>query len=166
MKPEDLKPEDREELRRLAPPRVLWGFVAAAKEKLDAVVWRAMGGPETEDFLHALETGGQHPLLQQWERLKATVTANRPAPGLLEQNTRRLAVLMVESLVRAGLGKDAARRRAAEAVERLFPTTTKRTIKHWQRNYSIRAEDEGQIAKAIERHGHNHDRPTSITLPL
>jgi hypothetical protein len=152
-----MKPEDRDEARRLAALNVLWNLLAGAKNKADAVVWRAVGGPEAEDFLHALETGGQHPLLQKWEELKATVAANRPAPSLLDRNTRRLAVLMVDTLVRADLGKEAARRRAAKAVQRVLATATPRAIKHWQHNYSISADDEGLIAQAIERCGHDHD---------
>jgi hypothetical protein len=153
-----MRGEDRDELRRLAALSMLWGLLAAAKEKADVVTWRREGGPEATDFLRALETGAPHPLLLKWQELKATVAANRPVPSLREQNTRRLAVLMVETLVRTGLGKEPARRRAAKAVEHLFPTTNKRTIKCWQRNYSIGADDERLIAMAIERHGHDHDR--------
>lgn len=133
-------------------------LLAAKDQAADVVVWREHGGPEAEDFLHALETGGAHPLLQRWQDLKATAAANRPVASLLDQNTRRIAILMVESLVRAGLGKDAARKRAAEALQRVLPTTTKRTIKYWQGNYSITVDDEPLIAQAIEHHGHDHDR--------
>ena len=111
-----MKPEDRDEARRLAALAVLWELLAAAKEKIDVVDWRAEGGPEAEAFLHALETGGQHPLLRKWEELKATVAANRPVPDPLDLNARRLVVLLVEALHRAGLGKRDARKRAAKAL--------------------------------------------------
>jgi hypothetical protein len=156
MKP--LKPEDRDEIRRRAARSMLYRAVINEKNRTSVMDWRRDGGPESEDFMHALETGGQHPLLETWQELRRTVAANRPVPSLLDQNTRRLAVLMVASHVRAGLGKDAARKRAAKAVEHLLPGTTKRTIKYWEANYSVTADDESLIAQAIEHCGHDHDR--------
>ena len=129
----------------------------AAKEQVDPIRWRGEGGPELEDFLHALESGGQHPLLKRWENLKATAVANRPAASLLDQITRHLAVLMVESLVRAGLGKGAARRRASEELQRVLPGATTRAIKYWQNHHVLTADDERLIAQAIEHHGHDLD---------
>src|SRR4029077_1270274 len=85
-------------------------------------------------------------------------TANRPAASLLDQNTRRLVVLMVESLVRAGLGKGAARTRASEALQRVLPEATTRAIKYWQAGYVLTSDDEWQIAQAIEDHGHDLDQ--------
>jgi hypothetical protein len=153
-----MKPEDRDQARGLAALNFLRHLLAAAEQQLDVVTWRRQGGPEAEDFLHAVESGGQHWVLRRWETLKATVAGNRPVAGLLDRNTRRMAILLAESLVRAGLGKDAARKRTAEAVKSLLPETTKRTIKYWQGNYLIQVEDEGLIAQAIERQGHDPDR--------
>jgi hypothetical protein len=153
MKPEDLK--DRDEVRRLAALAVLWELLAAAK-KVDAVTWRRMGGPEAEAFLHALESGGQHPLLRRWEELKATVAANRPAPDPLDRRARQLTVLMVETLVRAGMGKDAALKWAAAAVKSTFPAS-KDAIRSWQRAYpTVTSDDEKLIAGAINRYGADH----------
>ena len=95
MKPEDLKPEDRDRLRELATLKVLWELLAAAKKNLDIVTWRREGFPEAEDFLHALESGGLHPLLEKWQELRRTIAANRPVPVPLDSNARRLTVLLV-----------------------------------------------------------------------
>lgn len=92
MKPEDLKPEDRDRLRELATLKVLWELLAAAKKNLDIVTWRREGFPEAEDFLHALESGGLHPLLEKWQELRRTIAANRPVPDPLDSNARRLTV--------------------------------------------------------------------------
>src|SRR3954464_3395358 len=116
-----MTPSERDEVRRRAPLSVFWQLLDAAKKQVDVVAWRRMGGPEAADFLHALETGRQHPWLDRWLELRRTVAANRPVPSLLDQNARRLTVLLCVALVRAGLGKDAARRRAAEAVKHLLP---------------------------------------------
>ena len=163
MKPPSMKPEDRDELCQSLVLALLKNLLVARRNKVDAVTWRALGGPEAVDLLHALETGGSHPVLEEWRRLRR-IYANRSG-SLLDQTIRHTAVLMVEALCRADLGKDAARERAAEALQRVLPTTTKRTIKsikrtikYWQDNHSISAEDERLIAQAIEYHGHDHDR--------
>jgi hypothetical protein len=150
-----MKPEDREQWRELGTLKVLWELVDDAKKKVDVVTWRAVGGPEAEDFLHALETGRQHPLLTKWEELKATVAANRSAPDLVEQSARRSAVLMCEAVHRAGLGKNAARRRAAKALQGVFPATIDQ-IRYWQYIYPLAAGDEKLIAGAINRYGTDH----------
>jgi hypothetical protein len=151
-----MKREDRAELRRLAA--ALWQFLHAAKQKADVVTWRKDGGPEAEAFLVALDSGGSHPLLEKWRELRRTVAANRPAPDQLDLKARRLTVLMVETLCRAGLGKGTARKRAAEAVNPIFPTTH-RAIGGWQSAYpKVTPVDEKLIAGAIEHHGHDHER--------
>ena len=127
-----MKPEEKAELRAKAALKVLRELLDAAKAQTDPIRWRGEGGPEFQDFAHALESGGPHPLLKRWENLKATDAAKRPAASLLDQNTRRLAVVMVASLVRAGLGKGAARKRASEALQRVLPEATTRAIKYWQ----------------------------------
>jgi hypothetical protein len=153
-----MKPEDRDKACRLFVLVLLRNLLVATRKKVDVVTWRALGGLEAEDFLDALETGRRHPLLTKWEELKATVAVNRSAPSQPDQNTRHTAIVMAEALHRAGLGKEAARKRAAKAVQGVFPTTTKRTIKYWQSKYSITVDGEQLIARAIEHHGHDHDR--------
>jgi hypothetical protein len=111
-----MKPEDREEARQLAALSVLWQLLAAAKAQTDVVDWRGNGGPEAEVFLDALQTGKSHPLLRRWKELNAIVAANRPAPDPLDLNARRLTVLMVETLSRAGLSKTKAREKAAATM--------------------------------------------------
>jgi nucleotide-binding universal stress UspA family protein len=149
-----MKPEDRERWRELGTLKVLWGLVATAETRTDPVTWRAEGGPEAKDFLDALETGRQHPLLTKWEELKATV--GRPAPSLLDRSVRYTVVLMVEALHRAGLGKGAARKRAAEALRDVFPEATFEAIRHWQTTFPPVPDDEPRIAGALKRHGHDH----------
>ena len=57
-----MKPEDRDEVRRLAALRAFSGRCCCGEgPSADVVVWRDDGGPEAEDFLHALETGGHIP---------------------------------------------------------------------------------------------------------
>ena len=150
-----MKPEDRERWRELAPPKVLWKLLDDAKKKVDVVTWRSEGGPEAEDFLHALETGRQHPLLTKWEELKATVAANRSAPDLVEQGARRSVVRMCEALHRAGLSKRDARKRATKALHGVFPATTEQ-IRYWQQEYPISADDEKLIAGALNRYTDDH----------
>jgi hypothetical protein len=151
-----MTPEDREEGRRLAAMYFLWQTLIATKEKSDPVAWHAVGGPEAEAFLHALESGGQHPVLRRWEKLMQTVAANRPAPDLTQQKFRRNVVLMVEALYRAGLKpKEDARKRAVKALRHAFPSINSASIKYFQANYSLTSEDKWLIAQAIARHGHD-----------
>ena len=157
-----MKPEEKAELRAKAALKVLRELLDAAKAQVEPIRWRGEGGPEFEDFVHALESGGQHPLLKQWENLKATAAAKRPAASLLDQNTRRLVVLLVESLVRAGLGKGAARKRASEALQRVLPKATTRAIKYWQAGYVLTSDDEWLIAQATEHHGHDLDHLSGL----
>jgi hypothetical protein len=173
MKPEDLKPEDRDRLRELATLKVLWELLAAAKKNLDIVTWRREGFPEAEDFLHALESGGLHPLLEKWQELRRTIAANRPVPDPLDSNARRLTVLLAETLSRTGLGEGEAREKTAEAVKRIFPKKAKRrkgrpsilvdidddAIRYWQSAYpksKFTPDDEKLIAGAIKRYGVDH----------
>jgi hypothetical protein len=153
-----MKPEDRERWRELAPLSVLWQLLDAKKKEVDVVTWRAVGGPETEDFLDALESGRAHPLLRKWEEKKATVAANRPAPSLVDQSARYTVVLMVKALHRAGLGKGAARKRAAAALRDEFPEATCDAIRHWQTTFPPVPDDEPRIVVALKRCGHDHGR--------
>ena len=166
MIPEDLKPEEYDRLRELATLKVLWEALDAARKKVDLVIWIAERGYEGEAFLLALESGEWHPLLRKWKKLNSTVAANRPAPDPLVRIARRLTVLMVETLCRAGLGKGIARERAAEAVKRFFPKKLKRrkgddpsilvdidadAIRNWETEYPpFTPEDETLIAGAIK----------------
>jgi hypothetical protein len=151
-----MKPQDRKEARRLGARSVLTQLVAAAKNKVDVVTWLRVGGPDAEAFLHALETGGTHPWLEQWQALRATTAANRPGPDPFERNARRLIVLLTEALHRTGLNKRAARERAAKAVHGVFSATTEQ-IRYWQQEYpTISADDEKLIVGAIERYSDDH----------
>jgi hypothetical protein len=86
------------------------------------IAWRELGGLDAQDLLHALETGGTHPLLRKWEELKAGPARNRPPPGASEQAARRLIVLLRVALERTGLSKTAARKHIASALRRQIGT--------------------------------------------
>ena len=153
------KPEDRDEVRRLAALSMLEQSLTNMRKQLNILDWRADGGPEAEAFLHALKTGGHHPLLRKWEEDKATVYAGRPAPDPIDLDARRLVVLMVEVLHRAGLNKRAARKQAARAVKRILPASRgdqAEAIRHWQENHSLTPNDEKWIVDALKRCGNDH----------
>jgi hypothetical protein len=59
-----------------------------------------------------------------------------------------------------GLGKHAARDRAAKskAVQDVLPGTTRRSIQYWQSNYTLTADDDRLITRAIEICGRDPDR--------
>ena len=50
-----MKPEEKAELRAKAALKVLRELLDAAKAQTDPIRWRGEGGPEFEDFVHALE---------------------------------------------------------------------------------------------------------------
>ena len=151
-----MKPEDRDEARRLVALAVLSESLIRAKAQTDLVDWRAKGGPEAEAFLHALDTGGSHPLLEKWRERRRTDAANRPAPDPLDLNARRLVVLLTETLHRAGLTKRDARKRAVKSLHGVFPTTIDK-IRYWQSGYPpFTPDDERLIAAAINRFGDDH----------
>jgi hypothetical protein len=153
-----MKPEHRDEARRLAAMNFFRQLVIAAKAQADVVTWRSEGGFEGEELFNALASGGTHPVLRRWEELKATLGANRPGPDLLEQGAHRTVVLMVEALHRAGLGKGAARKRAAEALRDVFPEATIEAIRYWRAGYSPVPGDERLIADTLKRCGRDHGR--------
>src|SRR5205085_163858 len=61
----------------------LMNFVVAARVQIDIANWQKVGGLEAENFIDALERGGLHPLLQEYERRKAA--SGRAGPSLREQ---------------------------------------------------------------------------------
>jgi hypothetical protein len=130
--------------------------------KRDHVAWRELGGFEAQDLLRALETGGSHPLLRQWEQLKAGPAANRPAPAPSEQSARRFIVLLRIALERAGMGKTEAREHIASAIRRHgrqvgLPTTTGEAIRHWERDLAPPPgpQDDAVINTALDRCGND-----------
>jgi hypothetical protein len=150
-----MKPEDQDELRAQLALAVLGELVIAAKKRTNVLTWRVKGGPEAEDFLEALVTGGSHALLEKWKEQRA-INRNRPPAGALDRTARYTAVVMVKALHRAGLGWGIARKRAAEALADVFPEATADAIKYWQTTFPPVPDDEPRIAGAIERHGHDH----------
>jgi hypothetical protein len=144
-------------------------MLAAAKQQTDIVIWRRVGGLELEDFADAIDRGGQHPLLQLWQARKAET--NRPAPGLREQNARRLAVLLCNALERAGIRKGEARKQAAKALARtgVFGTTpTPLALKHWEERMQppLTQADERVITAAIASCGRDPQQLTAYFIGL
>jgi hypothetical protein len=144
---------DADHARALHSLACLMELVVTAKQQTDVITWRRVGGMEAEDFLDAIERGGSHPLLVEWEARKT-----RPAAGMREEHARRIAVLLCLALHRGGLGMAKARKQTAKALERatdLFaaaPTDT--AIKHWQqRQVPPTPEDARVIQTAFDRCG-------------
>jgi hypothetical protein len=152
---------DIEKARALLAARCLWEMLAAAKQQTDIVNWRKVGGLELEDFADAIDRGGLHPLLQWWQARKSQT--NRPAPGLREQNARRLAVLLCNALQRVGIAMGEARKQVAEALGHtgLFVTApTAGALKHWEERmeHPFTEADERAITAAIASCGRDPQR--------
>ena len=94
-------------------------------------------------------------------------------PDPSDLTARRLTLLMVETLRRAGVKEGMARARAANALNCKFPATrnadlrplnwtfptTKEAIRGWRREYpTITQGDEKTIAKVLKDHGHSHEQ--------
>ena len=128
----------------------LWQLLVAAKKQIDPAIWGAFGLLEAEAFLEALATGGKHPLMKVYERRRKS---GHPQPPRNERHARRLVVLAVLALERAGLGKDAARERVARALRRpaLFsPDPSAKALEHWEdRMEEPNVADEILMARAI-----------------
>jgi hypothetical protein len=165
--------EQQDEARRLRAMALLWTLLEQAR-KLDEITWRELGGFDAQDLLDALEMGKDHPVLKKWRALKAGAAANRPAPSASELGARRLVVLAAVALKRAGLGKQAARERLADALARNskqigFPAASPAAspeaiqpaspgaIRHWQRDLEppLSPQDEAVIETALKRCGND-----------
>jgi hypothetical protein len=154
-----MRPEDRDEARRLAARSLLWRLLGHFRNQVDVVIWRAEGGPEAEAFLNAVDTGGTHPYLDRCQELQSTVASNRPAPDPVDVNARCLVVAMVEALHRAGMNKRAARKQAATAVKGVVPEPKGdlvEAIRYWQAIYPITADAEKLIVEVVKRYGNDH----------
>jgi len=163
--------DEEDKARELLARAAFWMLLDAAKKRTDIVQWRNAGGFEMEAVLLALDTGGQHPYLREWEARKAAA-ANRPAPGLRERGARRLAVLCRFALERAGAGKGQARRQIAKALERTgrrtgLPAASADTIERWERAESeLTPEDKQVIDNALRCCGRDHEALTTHFLGL
>jgi hypothetical protein len=161
--------EHQDEARALRAIACLWMLLAEARLR-DLVAWRERGGIEAQDLLYALETGRSHPLLRKWEELKAQ---HRSPPAPSEQYARRVIVLLRIALERAGLGKEAARKHIASALERtskqigLRPASAD-AIRRWERDLEtpLGPHDEQAIADALKRCGNNTAQLTRHFLGL
>jgi hypothetical protein len=141
-------------------------LLIAARQQTDIATWQRVGGLEAEDFLDALHTGRLHPLLQLYERRKAS--GGRAAPGLRERHFRRLAVLLSTALQRVPIDrhrprkmidKHEARKKTAKALAGLISITSYRSIERWELELEppLGDEDERVIAAALQRCSPNAD---------
>jgi hypothetical protein len=145
------KDQRTQEGRRLLAVKCLWEIVAAAKQQVDPVQWRLLGGIEAEDFLDALDSGRPHPVLRHWEAQKS-IHASRPAPGFRELATRHYVVLLCEALQRGPkLGKGMARSRASKALRKAGARVSEDAIRRWQQDDKapFTPADEKAIANAL-----------------
>jgi hypothetical protein len=164
--------DQEDEARTLRAVACLWELLREARNR-DLVRYRELGGLDAEEFLHAVDTGGQHPLLRKWEKDKAQ---NRFPPSLHEVNGRRLAMLLRLALERDGVGKSEARKMVAAALQQMGPqiglaaastarprgldekrAPSVRRIEHWEENLRppLGPQDEAVIKAALERCGGN-----------
>jgi hypothetical protein len=112
-------------------------MVDGLKARLDPASWVNGGWPELSAFVDALEAGGAHPVLAEWE--SARTKGGRPAPSTREAYGRRLAILLCAALERAGLNRRAARQFAATELGAagLFDgTISPKTLEHWRERAS------------------------------
>jgi len=147
------KDQRAQEGRRLLAVKCLWEIVAAAKQEVDPVQWRLVGGIEAEDFLDALDSGRPHPVLRHWEAQKS-IYANRPAPGFRELQTRHYVVLLCEALERGPkFGKGMARSRVTKALRKDGATISEDAIRRWQQDDKapFTPADEKAIASALAK---------------
>jgi hypothetical protein len=145
------KDRNTQEARTLLARKCLWELVAAARQQVDPVRWRLVGGIEAEDLLDALDSGRPHPVLRHWETQKS-IYANRPAPSNRQLATRHFVVLMCEALERGPkFGKGMARSRASKALRKAGAPVSVDAIARWQRvdRAPFKPEDETAIANAL-----------------
>jgi hypothetical protein len=107
---------------------------------------------ELWDFSIALDTGGMHPWLKDWQEKRAGA-ANRPPATARERHAQWYICLATVALDRVfSLGVGEARKLVAKKAARVFfdPVPTHRTIEHWQgRQPPLSPETEQVLAKAI-----------------
>jgi hypothetical protein len=147
--------EQADEVRGVRAAECFQHMLTAAKAQLAGgdVNWYALGLGEAEAVMEAWSTGGRHGFFQIWQRRKATIGGNRPAPSPTELRARRMVVLLCVALERGGCRKRAARKLAARELEMAGVFThapTHRSIEHWQGEQSALAPaDEQLLATAI-----------------
>jgi hypothetical protein len=165
-----------DEARALRTLACLWTALDELQKQRGLMAWREVGSLDAQDLLHALETGGTHPLLRKWEELKAGPARNRPPPGASEQAARRLIVLLRVALQRTGLSKTAARKHIASALQKYgrqiglppLPLKADEALRHWERDLKppLGLQDEAVIAHALDRCGKNRAQLTKHFLGL
>lgn len=134
----------------------LYNLITAAKNQADTATWLNEGGQDLEDFVDALRTGDDHPILRRWKARRAT---HRQPPDTRAQQTRRLVHLMCIALTRAQLLEEGVHKFAAKKLAQVLPDVSDDAIRQWERGEAPLAEaDEQAIANAIERCGQDHER--------
>lgn len=134
----------------------LYNLTTAAKNQADTATWLNEGGRDLEDFVDALRTGADHPILRRWKARRAT---HRQPPDTRAQHTRRLVHLMCIALTRAQLREGGVHKFAAKKLAQVLPDVSDDAIRQWERGEAPLTEaDEQAIANAIERCGPDHER--------
>jgi hypothetical protein len=68
-----------DEARALRTLACLWTALDELQKQRGLIAWRELGGLDAQDLLHALETGGTHPLPSRWISSSDARAASTPA---------------------------------------------------------------------------------------
>lgn len=133
----------------------LWQMVNVFKQRMDPAAALNFGLHEAESYLEAVATGGKHPLVTAY---KARAKAGRPPATGNERQARRLCVLAVIALSRAGMEKAAARTKVCELLKHplLFAEVpTADALEQWELRLKppLTVGDEVLLARAVTRCG-------------
>ena len=138
----------------------LWQMINFAKAQMDPAAALNFGLYEAEAYMEAVATGGKHPLVTAY---KARAKAGRPPAIGNERRARRLCVLAVIALKRAGMDKTEAREMVRELLTHppLFAEApTEDALEQWEVRLKppLNVGDEVLIHRGINRHGFTHKR--------
>ena len=138
----------------------LWQMINFAKQQMDSAAALNFGLHEAEAFMEAIATGGKHPLITAY---KARAKAGRPPATGNERQARRLCVLAVIALVRAGMDKTEAREKIRELLTHppLFAEVpTAYMLESWETRLKppLTVGDEVLLARGMNRHGVTNKR--------
>jgi hypothetical protein len=138
----------------------LWQMINFAKAQMDPAAALNFGLHEAEAYMEAVATGGKHPLVTAY---KARAKAGRPPATGNERQARRLCVLAVVALNRAGMDKTEARDKVRELLMHppLFTEVpTAYTLESWETRLKppLTVGDEVLLARGMNRHGATNKR--------
>jgi hypothetical protein len=154
----DLTEEEISNRRAERAELCLWQLLLAAKQQTDPATWLNLGLLEAEAYLEAVHDGTRHPLITAHEQRAATRRHSHPPPPANEMLARRLVVLALIALRRAGARKETACRRVNAELKRvpLFAQAPSAgALDHWERRLSppLTPADEILLARGLTRCG-------------